>query len=442
VTAVRADGEEEAPAAPAGLEANIAAHEPGPLSGSLLAEFDPAAQLGKDLAGRLSTAVDRRAGRHVGLSVAVLVGNRTAFFGRGHVHRDRPDKPAPDTLFEIGSITKTFTATTLALMALDGTVALDDPIQKYLPAGVELPVRGRPITLADLATHSSGLPASHPGMLRQWWHHRSDPYAGITRDDLYAAVNRTKPRAAPGKKWRYSNFGAALLGNALASRAGASYEELVTRSICAPLALGDTVVTVDERRAGRFAQGHDRRGRPVPHWELPAFAGAGALRSTAADMIAYLRAQLESAAGVADEERRRDVAPAAVAGARQAAAEPDAAAADLAGTTAAEEAGIAAPDAGVAPAVTIERLHAALRLTQAPHVRRRRLVMGLGWILLPQQSRPWPLFFHNGGTGGFRSFAGFVPQTGTAVVVLVNDSRSPDRLGRELTDLLQDAAAS
>jgi CubicO group peptidase (beta-lactamase class C family) len=375
-----------------------AAKQAGPSAGALLTEPDAAAALGNDLVARLAAAVDRRAARHVGLAVAVLIGGRAAFFSRGRVHRDRPGAPAPDTLFEIGSITKTFTATTLALLALEGTVALDDPLQRYLPAGVELPVRGRPITLADLATHSSGLPASHPGMLRQWWHHRSDPYAAITFDDLNAAVNRTKLRAAPGEKWRYSNFGAALLGNALAARAGTSYEDLVRRSICAPLALADTVLTVDDERAGRFAQGHDRRRRPVSHWELPALAGAGALRSTAADMIAYLGGHL--------------------------AAETH------------SSPGSGSPDAGGA---TMD-LHAAMRATHEVRFRRGRIVMGLGWIFMPRKGMPHPIVFHNGGTGGFRSFAGFVPQTQTAAVVLANDGHSADRLGADLLLVLHEAA--
>jgi CubicO group peptidase (beta-lactamase class C family) len=351
--------------------------------------------------------------------VGVLTGDRAAYLARGRVHRDRPDPPSLDTLFEIGSITKTFTAAALSLLALEASVALDDPVQRYLPAAAKLSVRGRPITLVDLVAHSSGLPRLHPGMLRHALRHRADPYSDITVSDLYAALPHARPRAAPGKKWRYSNFGFALLGNALAAHAGVSYEELVCRRLCAPLALFDTCVTVAGERASRFAQGHDRRGRPVPHWDLSAYAGAGALRSTAVDMLGYLSAQL-----AADGRSRAAGSPAAASPAD--ASPPAALPAD------------ASPVAG-GESSHGTRLHTALRLTHEPHFCRRRISMGLGWIVLPQRRRPYPVIFHNGGTGGFRSFAGFVPQTQTAVVVLANDSRDVDRLGMQLTAALQDA---
>ena len=95
-------------------------------------------------------------------------------------------------------------------------------------------------------------------------------------------------RRAPGGRPRYSNLGFGLLGHVLALRAGCSYEHLVHTRICRPLALEDTGVSVPADAGERFAQGHSRRGRPVPHWDLSALAGAGALRSTVADLLRFL----------------------------------------------------------------------------------------------------------------------------------------------------------
>jgi serine-type D-Ala-D-Ala carboxypeptidase/endopeptidase len=311
----------------------------------------------------------RHARRHVGVAIGVLRGGQTWVIGSGTTG---PAGPA-STIFEIGSVTKVFTATLLAGMVEDGLLALDDPVQDHLPRGVELPVRGRPITFADLATHTAGLPRLPHGFLLPSLRHRRNPYAWFTVDHLYAGLPATRLRRAPGDRPRYSNLGYGLLGHVLALRAGRDYEQLVHERICRPLGLSDTHVSVPAAARERFAQGHDRRGRPVPHWDLPALAGAGALRSTVADLLAFLRLQLG------------DGEPALV---------------------------------------------RAAALTHAPRSRHRGgLAVGLGWTRLPLLGTDHQLLFHNGGTGGFRSFAGFVPATDTAIVVLSNSARSVDALG-------------
>ena len=316
----------------------------------------------------------RHARRHIGVAVGMIRGEGTWVMGSGKARSAGPPSP-PDahTIFEIGSVTKVFTATLLAAMVEDGLVALDDPVQRYLPPGVELPVRGRPITLADLASHTAGLPRLPHGFILRSMRHRRNPYSWLTVDDLHAGLPSTRLRREPGGPPRYSNLGYGLLGHVLAVRAGRGYEQLVQERICRPLELEDTHVAVPAAARERCAQGHSRRGRPVPRWDLPVLAGAGALRSTVADLLRFLRLQL----------------------------------------------GEGEPTLGRAAA-----------LTHAPRARHRRgLAVGLGWTRLPLLGTEHELLFHNGGTGGFRSFAGFVPATRSAVVVLSNSARSVDALG-------------
>jgi len=315
----------------------------------------------------------RHASRHVGVVVGVLGAGQTWVTGWGTAGSDGKPPAAADTIFEIGSVTKVFTATLLAAMVEDGLVALDDPVQRHLPPGVELPVRWRPITLADLASHTAGLPRLPHGFILRSMRHRRNPYSWLTVDDLHAGLPSTRLRREPGGPPRYSNLGYGLLGHVLAVRAGRGYEQLVQERICRPLELEDTHVAVPAAARERCAQGHSRRGRPVPRWDLPVLAGAGALRSTVADLLRFLRLQL----------------------------------------------GEGEPALGRAAA-----------LTHAPRARHRRgLAVGLGWTRLPLLGTEHELLFHNGGTGGFRSFAGFVPATRSAVVVLSNSARSVDALG-------------
>ncbi len=248
-----------------------------------------------DVENRIEQALTKHARKHVGVAVGVRHEGETFVVGRGRVADDRPSPPDERTMFEIGSITKVFTATVLADMAREGLVGLDDPVQHHLPDGVEMPVRGRPITLADLASQTSGLPRLPKGLLWLALREGSNPYANFTVEHLHAAVPATKPRRAPGGKIRYSNYGSGLLGHVLALRAGKSYYDLVSERVLRPLGMTDTHIAIPDDKLERFAQGHNRRGRPVPNWDLPALAGAGALRSTVADLLSFLGAQLGDA---------------------------------------------------------------------------------------------------------------------------------------------------
>ena len=155
---------------------------------------------------RVAEILGRSAARHPGLVVGVHADRETGVWSRG---------VEPDAVFEIGSITKTFTATVLASMLLDGLVALDDPVARHLP--VAPPVVGREITLEDLATHRSGLPRLPSGLLLQGYTSgRKDPYALLDDARMRQAIAETKPKRAPGGKVAYSNYGYGLLGYALA----------------------------------------------------------------------------------------------------------------------------------------------------------------------------------------------------------------------------------
>ena len=139
-----------------------------------------------------------------------------------------------DNVFEIGSITKVFTASILADMASRGEVRLDDPVAKYLPSSAHIPSRnGRQITLLDLVTQSSGLPRMPSNFTPR---DSMNPYADYSVQQLYAFLSGYQLTRDIGATYEYSNLGMGLLGHALALKAGTSYERLVTRRILTPLA--------------------------------------------------------------------------------------------------------------------------------------------------------------------------------------------------------------
>jgi CubicO group peptidase (beta-lactamase class C family) len=339
--------------------------------------------------GTLDEAVERIAARHgrhhVGLVVAAVTSDGArCVVPTGQVRA--PDDPAPrkDTLFEIGSVTKVFTALLLAEAVTRGELSLGTPVGDLLPEA-HVPTRdGTAITVEHLATHTSGLP-SNPMPLRaaawaQWKARDGDPWEAIDRAALLTALGGTRLRRPPGAgRIAYSNFGAGVLGHALVAAAGSrDFGELVRSRICDPLGMPDTVLRPDREQAEREAVGHRGRRRPTGHWEVAGLPGAGALRSTATDLLTFLHAQL-----------RPDGTP----------------------------------------------LGPAIALTHPERRPGRRLGIGLGWLRVPVQGDRIMLW-HNGGTGGFRSFAGFVPDVGVGAVALANDVRSVDRVGLDLLTAL------
>lgn len=278
-------------------------------------------------------------------------------------------------VFEIGSITKVFTTSVLEDMVERGELRLDDPVAKFLPRSVRMPTRaGRQITLLDLATQSSGLPRMPSNFAPR---DPQNPYADYSVQQMYEYLSGYQLTRDIGAEYEYSNLGMGLLGHALALKARVSYEELVGRRILTPLGMRETAITLTPAMRAHLAPGHDAEGRAVPNWDLPTLAGAGALRSSASDMLVFLAANVDS---------------------------------------------------------TATPLSRMLRHTQAERrpTNNPSLKIGLAWHIL---ARPLGnIVWHNGGTGGYRTFIGFDPVRRLGVVVLSNVDASVDDIGFHLLD--------
>jgi CubicO group peptidase (beta-lactamase class C family) len=230
-------------------------------------------------------------GKNAGLGLGVVWGGerRVGAFGVLDTGGQSPDEK---TIFEIGSVTKVFTALLLADMVLRGEVSLDDPVRKYLPATVHMPTwQGEEITLLHLATHTSSLPRL-PENLEKTIEDPANPYANYQVSDMYEFLSGHKLRRPLGSREEYSNLGMGLLGHVLGLVAGKSYEELVTERILRPLGMNDTSITLSDDQQSRLAPGHARDGKLTLNWDTPALPGCGAFRSTASDMLAFIEANM------------------------------------------------------------------------------------------------------------------------------------------------------
>jgi len=299
-----------------------------------------------------------------------------------------------DSVFEIGSISKTFTGLILAQMVAQGAVQLDEPVRALLPAGtVAKPAFGNEIRLIDLSDQHSGLPRMpdnfHPA-------DPANPYADYDARALYAFIAShgvLQPADAP---FGYSNVGVGLLGQALANRAGKPYPQLLEEQVTGPLNMRDTSVTLTPEMRTRLIAGHDAEHHPAHAWDLDALAGAGGIRSTAADMLTYLEAQLHP-----------DRLPATAQ---------------------------ATPQGKTLPAAIVNSHTVHAEVGPGMHI-------ALNWFRIDATGSYW----HNGGTGGYSSYALFNPAADFALIVLSNTGPGQDaftdRLGQHIAQRLSGAAA-
>jgi CubicO group peptidase (beta-lactamase class C family) len=310
-------------------------------------------------------------GKVVGLVIGIVRNGETQVLAYGETVKGSGKAPDGKIVYEIGSATKAFTGDLLADAVRTGRVKLDDPVQKYLPKSVTMPVAdGKPITLEHLATHTSGLPRLPDNMKPR---DPLNPYADYTTKQMYEFLNGHKLRRPPGE-YEYSNIGMGLLGQRLARESGKTYEALLIDRIAKPIGMRDTSIKLNKSQQARLAPPYDAQLSPQKNWDLPTLAGAGAIRSTVDDMLKFLQANL------ADDDK------------------------------------------------------ALTKSLQFARVKRHPIpggtAIGLSWHLARDNVTWW----HNGMTGGYSSWLSVVPQKKMGVVILSNTATDKTtELGQQLT---------
>lgn len=313
-------------------------------------------------------------GKSVGMVIGFIDAQGKREYFKSGMTQLGGDEPVNEfSVYEIGSISKVFTSIIFADMILKEEIKLDDLAEKYLPETVKMPSRNEiKISLEHLATHTSAL-ARMPTNFRPA--DPTNPYADYTVENMYTFLSGYKLTRDIGEKYEYSNLGMGLLGHILSLKAGTEYEQLLFKRICNVLGMKSTVITFSPELIERLATGHNSRGE-VSNWDIPTLAGAGAIRSTADDMLTFLAANM---------------------------------------------------------GLTNSHLSEAMNLTHKERVNASKTTkIGLGWhIRVNEDTR---IIWHNGGTGGYRTFCGFIKDKKTGVVVLSNMNISPDDIGFHILD--------
>src|SRR5437667_9762649 len=218
-------------------------------------------------------------------------GNRV--FGAGKLDNGTDRDVDGDTVFFIGSVSKTFTALLVQDAVERGEMKLVHPVAKYLPTSIKIPAHGgKEITLLDLATHAAGFPADPDNMTGATVKEQHATYAV---EKMYAFLSGYTLSRDPGTEFEYSNVGMALLGHVIALKAGTNFESLVVNRICRPLHMDSTCIALAPELKARLAMGHDDSGKPSPPWKLQAYSPAGGIHSTVNNLLKYVSAHVRLA---------------------------------------------------------------------------------------------------------------------------------------------------
>jgi CubicO group peptidase (beta-lactamase class C family) len=312
----------------------------------------------------------------VGLSIGILKGGVTHIYNYGETAAGNGIMPDANSIFEIGSITKTFTSTLLAYYVNEGKIKLTDPITKYLPDSVAANKELQNVTLLSLSNHTSGLPR----LPDNFEYHSSDPldpYKDYTKQYLFSYLKSCKLITKPGETYAYSNLAVGLLGTILEEVSGKSFAEMVQEIICDPSNMQSTRQHLNPVQKQRFVKVYNEEGKETSPWNFSALAPCGALRSTVNDLLIYVKANMTK---------------------------------------------------------DNTKLSKAFDLTHQITFD-KGVKLGLAWHIIVVNGVEY--YFHNGGTYGCNSFLAFNTEKNMAIVVLSNAGISTDELGADILKKLQ-----
>lgn len=328
------------------------------------------------IAAEVKENIKRRVdqGINTGIVVGVITPKGTEFFSYGYKSLISKELINENSVFEIASISKTFTGIMLAEMVVNDDLTLNDPLQNLLPSEVKVPTRNQEnILLVHLANHTSGLPRMPANFNMS---NLINPFVNYSEEHSYEFLNSYELPRDIGLNYEYSNYGFGLLGHALATKEEMTYKDLLLGKICEPLKLNHTNTVFTPDMIANLAKGH-KLGVEVTNWDYQScFAGAAGIRSTPGDMVKYLSYNM-----------------------------------------------------GLLPT----NLSKAMQLSHKnTRVNGESPQIGLAWNITPLDEME--IVWHDGETGGYRSFIGFQKNGNKGVVVLTNSNADINDIGMHLLE--------
>ncbi|MFZ4862848.1 serine hydrolase domain-containing protein [Sphingobacterium sp. Mn56C] len=308
------------------------------------------------------------------LAIGILHNNKVNTFFYGETSKGEPNTiPNAQTIYEIGSVTKVFTATLLANLVEKNIISLEDKIGTFLPDSLQANPSLQNITFKQLANHTSGLPRLPSNLLDAAKTNARDPYANYNRSDLFANLKNIKLVDVPGEKYAYSDLGFGLLGELIAIITKKTFSQNIQEVITGPLAMSNTVDKINPKTQ-KLTKVYSEDGTETLPWNFMALAGTGALKSSVADMLTFLRYQLMM------------------------------------------------PETSLQQAMALTK--------QFTFYLPPSTDIGLAWNMTMVNDKVQ--FWHNAATAGSTSFIGLVPDDKAAIVVLSNTGISVDELSMEI----------
>jgi len=313
------------------------------------------------------------------LAIAIFHKNKYKSFLYGETKVGNATQPTENTLYEIGSVTKIFTATLLADLVTKDIIRLEDPIINFLPDSVSSNPSLKGITFKTLANHTSGLPRMADNWNRIKGFDAKDPYSAYNQKALFHFLKDYKSSREPGEEYEYSNLGYGLLGELLAIICAKPYMQCLQETILSPLQLHNTIGIPDAKEQQDIPSGLDKDGNPTPLWTWQAMMGAGGLKSSIKDLMLFAVEQFKM------------------------------------------------PENELQNAMALTR--------QFTFFTPDNTDIGLAWHM-SMMDDGIIYFHHTGGTAGSSSFIGLSPDTKTAVVILSNAAESVDLIGIDMMEKL------
>ena len=328
-----------------------------------------AAKLEKELNRLIYFDADLDFEKVPGFVIGIVHGDSTYVFSYGTLSRTEQVAPKDNSIFELGGITKVFTASLVELLVEEGLMDYNTSLNEYLPKAISNDKTD--ITLIEAITHTAGMPRLPHGIGKRE-KEANNPYAYYAKQDLYEFYKNYYP-IDEENRYQYSHVTYALLETAIENVTGERFEEVLNKKLLKPLGLNDTNIRLNADQKSRLAQGYNIMGKRTKPWRFSSFQGSVGMKSSVNDLMSFMSVQM----GIGNEKY----------------------------------------------ANSFEDMHEPIFETDLA----KNNYISKAWHVIKKRNHN--IVLHAGSTSGHQAFMGFVKESQTGVVILSNSENSTNNLG-------------